>query len=269
METTSARALRERERYNQGLQRETYTKVFKSNYYYSRRRAEILREQLQYANGRRVLELGSHCWIRWIEDAQIEPAVLECINISEKELQKGIDRARTSRVQPRFSLMDANELQFADDSFDVVIGNAILHHLDLTRALDEIKRVLKPHGKMLFVEPLGINPVGKLVRALTPQARTKDEQPLRLKEIAEIRRRFDATIFYEQFLSVPAGVASALIFSHRDNVLMRAAYKIDRLIDDNVPPLRKLYRHVIIAGASKKASPAAASTLTPTRAAVC
>jgi hypothetical protein len=50
---------------------------------------------------------------------------------------------------------------------------------------------------------------------------------------------------------------------------MRAAYKIDRLIDDNVPPLRKLYRHVIIAGASKKAAAATASTFTPTRAAVC
>lgn len=259
METTSARALRERERYNQGLRRKTYTKVFNSSYYYSRRREEILREQLQYANGRRVLEFGSHCWIRWIEEAQIEPAVLECINISEKELQKGIDSARTSRVRPRFSLMDANELRFDDDSFDMVIGNAILHHLDFTRALDEIKRVLKPHGKMLFVEPLGINPVGKIVRALTPQARTRDEQPLRLREIAEIQRRFDTTIFYEQFLSVPVGVVSNLVFSQPDNVLMRAAYKVDRLIDDKVPPLRKLYRHVVIAGASRKAAPAAAS----------
>lgn len=263
METIPARALRERERYNQGLRRKTYTKVFDSSYYYGCRREEILREQLQYANGRSVLEFGSHCWIRWIEDAQIEPAVLECINISEKELQKGIDRARTSRVRPGFSLMDANELKFADDSFDMVIGNAILHHLDFTRALDEIKRVLKPNGKMLFVEPLGINPVGKIVRALTPQARTEDEQPLRLKEIAEIEKRFDTTIFYEQFLSVPVGVVSNLIFSRPDNFVMRAAYKIDRLIDDNVPPLRKLYRHVTIAGASKKAAPAAAGTSTP------
>jgi len=61
------------------------------------------------------------------------------------------------------------------------------HHLDFLRALDEIKRVLRPHGKMIFTEPLDNNPVGKVVRALTPHARTDDEQPLRWKEMAEIK----------------------------------------------------------------------------------
>mgnify|MGYP000067545934 CR=1 FL=1 len=58
-------------------------------------------------------------------------------------------------------------------------------------ALDEIFRVLKPNGKILFVEPLDVNPVGKLVRSLTKKARTEDEQPLRLCDIAEIKKRFE------------------------------------------------------------------------------
>jgi len=51
--------------------------------------------------------------------------------------------------------MNAEELKFADDYFDIVCGGAILHHLDLNKALSEIARVLKPDGKAIFVEPLG------------------------------------------------------------------------------------------------------------------
>jgi ubiquinone/menaquinone biosynthesis C-methylase UbiE len=253
MESFSERALREREQYNNGLKRRSYNAVFShTSYFYRRRREQILHEQLQYANGRRVLEVGSHCWIPWIESSHIEPDVLECINISEKELQKGSNAAKTSRVKPKFSLMDANNLEFADESFDMVFGSSILHHLDFVRALDEIQRVLKPQGRILFVEPLDNNPIGKIVRALTPQARTQDEQPLRTKEIAEIQRRFNAAFFYQQFLSVPFGLVSKVAFSKPDNVLMKSIYKIDLLIDTKCPPLRNLYRNVIIAGVRKR-----------------
>src|SRR5918993_2141061 len=107
MESFSERALREREQYNNGLKRRSYNAAFShTNYFYRLRREEILHKQLQYANGRRVLEIGSHCWIRWMENSDIEPDVLDCINISEKELQKGRDAAKTSRLKPSFSLMD-------------------------------------------------------------------------------------------------------------------------------------------------------------------
>ena len=252
MENFSERALREREQYNQGLKRRSYNAVFNhTNHFYRLRREEILHDQLQYANGRRVLEIGSHCWIKWIEGPGIRPAVLECINISEKELQKGRDAATTSRVKPKFSLMDANNLEFPDESFDMVFGGSILHHLDFVKALDEIQRVLKPQGRMLFVEPLDNNPIGKLVRVLTPHARTEEEQPLRTKEISEIEKRFEATFFYQQFLSVPFGLVSKAVFSRPDNVLMKSIYRIDRTIDSKCPPLRNLYRHVIIAGVKK------------------
>jgi hypothetical protein len=107
---------------------------------------------------------------------------------------------------------------------------------------------------MLFVEPLDNNPIGKIVRALTPQARTEDEQPLRTKEIAEIQKRFDATFYYQQFLSVPFGIVSKVVFPKPDNLLMKSIYKIDRVIDTKCPPLRNLYRNVIIAGVRKRPS---------------
>jgi ubiquinone/menaquinone biosynthesis C-methylase UbiE len=46
---------------------------------------------------------------------------------------------------------DAAALPFADGSFDLVLGHAVLHHLpDLERAFAEFARVLKPGGTLFF-----------------------------------------------------------------------------------------------------------------------
>jgi SAM-dependent methyltransferase len=46
---------------------------------------------------------------------------------------------------------DAEELPFADSSFDLVFGHAVLHHIpDLPRAFAEFVRVLRPGGTLVF-----------------------------------------------------------------------------------------------------------------------
>lgn len=54
----------------------------------------------------------------------------------------------------RFEAQDANHLQFADDSFDVVLSWGSLEHIagGYARALAEIRRVLRPGG-LFFVHP--------------------------------------------------------------------------------------------------------------------
>jgi SAM-dependent methyltransferase len=47
--------------------------------------------------------------------------------------------------------VDAESLPFADGSFDLVLGHAVLHHIpDLARAFAEFERVLAPGGTVLF-----------------------------------------------------------------------------------------------------------------------
>lgn len=54
-----------------------------------------------------------------------------------------------------YASIDAHSLPFADDQFDCVYAMATLHHLtDMTLALDEMIRVIKPGGYLVFgIEP--------------------------------------------------------------------------------------------------------------------
>ena len=46
---------------------------------------------------------------------------------------------------------DAETLPYDDDTFDLVIGHAVLHHIpDLDQAMREVLRVLKPGGRFVF-----------------------------------------------------------------------------------------------------------------------
>jgi SAM-dependent methyltransferase len=71
----------------------------------------------------------------------ISPGMLEVLSESAAELGLEIETAAC----------EASELPFPDDSFDLVIGHAVLHHLpDLDAAFREFRRVLRPGGVVAF-----------------------------------------------------------------------------------------------------------------------
>lgn len=101
------------------------------------------------------------------------------IDISDVAVEMGRERARQRGLaNVRLEAMNAEAMTFPDSRFDLVFGSGIIHHLDIDRAFAEIARVLRPGGRAVFVEPLGLNPAIELYRRLTPGARTPDEHPL-------------------------------------------------------------------------------------------
>jgi SAM-dependent methyltransferase len=144
--------------------------------------------------------------------------------------------------------MDAHKLKFPNEHFDLVFGAGILHHLELETALREIGRVLRPGGVIMFSEPLDNNLIGRLVRRLTPWARTEDETPFRAGHLATIRRHFKCEFHYEQMLSVPLGVLSRAVFRRPDNSLMRMAFRSDELVQRYLPGIGPYFRKVTIVG---------------------
>jgi SAM-dependent methyltransferase len=64
--------------------------------------------------------------------------------LNENAERLGLTNIRATRA-------DAESLPFGAESFDLVLGHAVLHHLpDLDRAFAEFHRVLRPGGRILF-----------------------------------------------------------------------------------------------------------------------
>ena len=62
---------------------------------------------------------------------------------------------------------------------------------------------MKPNGILLFIEPLGTNPIINLYRKLTPKSRSSDEHPLVKKDFKLIKENFsNIKIKYYGFLTL-------------------------------------------------------------------
>jgi len=71
----------------------------------------------------------------------ISPGMLERLATTAEELGLDVETAET----------EAEALPFEDESFDLVFGHAVLHHIpDLKQAFAEFRRVLRPGGAIAF-----------------------------------------------------------------------------------------------------------------------
>lgn len=212
------------------------------------RRNEVIRSAMRDAAGKGVLEIGSQSWEWCLFRYGYRPAQLTCINISQAEIESG--RAQSAKLQFAcdFCEMDAHKLDFADASFDMVFGVAILHHLDFALAMREIHRVLRKGGKIVFMEPLRHNPVARLVRWLTPQARTPDELPLGRPELRLIGRNFEMDNYYSELFSVIGAIVTKPILKNPINPVTKFCNAIDDHLAGIVPAAGIYYRSVVIRG---------------------
>lgn len=215
------------------------------------REEKLLKELTSKFKDKEVLELGSYIWTSWIK-GHVEPKKLTAINISEVELQKGIKHSKHVDFPTEFHLMDANNLAFEDESFDVVFGGAILHHLDVEKTLRQVHRVLKPNGFILFLEPLNMNPIYKIYRKLNPHERTPDEHALVSSDFKILKSHFTFNHFFMDFFSVIFGFISLKVYGDRnyDNWLNRIGSKLD-LITSKINSLHPLFARVIVYGYKK------------------
>ena len=190
--------------------------------------------------GKRALDYGCGHGMAAVTLARAGAAVT-AFDLSPGYVAETNRRAAANRVTVRGVVADGEHLPFPAASFDVVWGNAVLHHLDLDRAAAELRRVLAPGGVAVFCEPWGGNPLLGLARRCLPypgKHRTPDEQPLRPVDLAPLRRHFpDQTVTGHQLLGMAGRVWKPLVqLGALDRPLMRAA-----------PRLESWCRYVVIA----------------------
>ena len=143
------------------------------------------------AQGADVLEYGCGPGSRAFRLAQ-RGATVTGIDISSIAIEHARDRADREGLSDRmrFEVMDAENLEIEADSFDLVCGTGILHHIDLDKAYRELSRTLRPGGAAIFVEPMGHNPLIEAYRRRTPNEHTADEHPLRVEDLRRADSQF-------------------------------------------------------------------------------
>ena len=103
------------------------------------------------ARGLRVLEIG--CGLG-TDGAQFAKAGAHYtgIDLTQAATELARKRFEVSGLPGEFQVADAENLDFTDESFDLVYSHGVLHHTpDTARAVREIHRVLKPGGRAIVM----------------------------------------------------------------------------------------------------------------------
>jgi ubiquinone/menaquinone biosynthesis C-methylase UbiE len=111
--------------------------------------------QLQNLAGKKILDFCSGSGETSVIIAKKGAAFVESFDISQIAVNIAKRRMKVNKVDQIVNVeaMSAYSLTYPDAFFDIVYGNAVLHHLDLESALKEICRVLKDGGECIFCEP--------------------------------------------------------------------------------------------------------------------
>lgn len=101
--------------------------------------------------GLKVLEIG--CGLG-TDGAQFVEAGADYtgVDLTEAAVDLARQRFELFELAGKFQTADAESLDFADDSFDLVYSHGVLHHTpDTQQAIDEVHRVLRPGGRAVVM----------------------------------------------------------------------------------------------------------------------
>jgi 2-polyprenyl-3-methyl-5-hydroxy-6-metoxy-1,4-benzoquinol methylase len=143
--------------------------------------------------GKKVLDVGCGDGTNSILLARLGADVTG-IDISPKLIEIARSRAQINQVAEtcRFVCSPLETADLPANSFDIVWGDAILHHLipELPALLERMTSFAKPGALMIFAEPVNFNRTLRRIRFMVPVVtdQTPDERPLEFGEIDIIRR---------------------------------------------------------------------------------
>lgn len=121
-------------------------------------------KKLEIHPGDSILEVGCGNGALWEKnlDYIIDDVSITLTEMCEEMIEDAQSNLKGSGRNFKFQIADMDKLPFADESFDVVIANHILFYMkDIDRVLSEIKRVVKPGGKV-YCSTIGKNHMKEL-----------------------------------------------------------------------------------------------------------
>lgn len=165
-----------------------------------------------------VLDLGCGDGLNVVALAMRGAAVIGCdispdlIAVAHQRVAINCTEQQAQRVDLRVG--SAYALPVDDKSVDIVLGIAILHHLDLALAAREVQRVLRSGGRAIFFEPIRNSAFVRFVRRAIPYT-TPDvspgERPLTDAELDRFAQSAGfATVRSKEFMLPTSNLLSAI-----------------------------------------------------------
>lgn len=161
-------------------------------------------------NGKNILDMGCGTGKSSVILAK-KGAFVTSFDVSDKYVEVTKLRAKVNNMDDKIKAeqMIAENMKYDSESFDVVFGVGILHHVDIEATVHEISRVMKNEGKAIFIEPIAFNPVLRkirnlsMVKTIVPNKGknlliTEDESQIDEKDIEFFRTIFK-TVHYRAF----------------------------------------------------------------------
>ncbi|MEM7210667.1 MAG: methyltransferase domain-containing protein [Pseudomonadota bacterium] len=117
----------------------------------------------------------------WMDREMVLPAGADVLHFAAEgwvrsEVTSRGASYRTADLNDRFELqLDITAIGLPDDSFDMVIANHVLEHVDDAKAFAEIHRILRPGGQALITVPMieGFDETYEDPAHVTPEARKR------------------------------------------------------------------------------------------------
>jgi 2-polyprenyl-3-methyl-5-hydroxy-6-metoxy-1,4-benzoquinol methylase len=220
--------------------------------YPNREHVEFLDDMLarmEPLEGRRVLEVGCGSGALSVYVASLGAQVTG-LDVSSSVLALARRRAEVNGLAERcrFQLAPIESFDDPAGSYDVVVGNQVLHHFELDEALANVRRLLAPGGIAVFCEPVLLLPEAArrlrsspvVLRRFPSRADTPDERSIGRAEVERICTAFGRAEMKEYQL-----LTRLQNFVELSDPVFARLERTDRVLLRYLPPARRLCRYMV------------------------
>jgi 2-polyprenyl-3-methyl-5-hydroxy-6-metoxy-1,4-benzoquinol methylase len=199
--------------------------------------------------GKTILDLGCGWHPTPVYFALAGAARVVATDVSPKAIEHVEQAAAVNGVADRIEAVccPAEDMPFADDEFDLVHGEAVLHHLQLDDAGVELARVMRPGARGAFKDPLGHNKVLEAARDHLPyawkHAHKGTDEPLTIDRLEQFGRSFRLMRTRGHGL---LSLVPTYLSRRRRTTVVEVTEKVDEQLLEKVPVLQRYARFTTV-----------------------
>jgi SAM-dependent methyltransferase len=186
-----------------------------------------------------LLRAGAH-----VTAVDLSPGMIEVVERRAGALGDAAERLSTVAAPLERSGLAA-------ESFDLILGRWVLHHLDLPTMGPELRRLLRPGGRAFFIETSGENPMLSIARRRLagrfgiPRFGTEDEHPLVRADFDSLSGSFRAIrLHYPEFVFF--WLFDRQVLKYRSRFASTMLYRMDHGVWRLLPSMRRFSYYMIV-----------------------